>query len=166
MSMVNRYRWSGILLLALAGLGGCSPGHYRESADREVYRIIEAKGEKIGGMPSHFSIDEATGTYNALRQTHADPASATRVLSLREAVEIAVENSREFQRRKESLYSQGLSLTLARHRFDPIFSGSLSGDIASQDAEDTVSGACLWECGRCWPRAETSPSPWSITCFG
>jgi len=62
------------------------------------------------------------------------------VLSLREAVEMAVENSREFQRRKESLYSQGLSLTLSRHEYNPIFSGSLSGDVTSQDAEDTVSG--------------------------
>jgi hypothetical protein len=78
-------------MLTLMGLGGCSPGHYRESADREVYRIIETKGEKIGGMPSTFSIDEATETSDALRQAAADPASATRVLSLREAVEIAVE---------------------------------------------------------------------------
>ncbi len=140
MPIISRYRWSAFLLLALAGLGGCSPGHYRESADREVYRIIEAKGEKIGGMPSQFSIDEATGTSDALRQAAVDPASATRILSLREAVEMAVENSRDYQRRKESLYSQGLSLTLSRHEYNPIFSGSLSGDVTSQDAEDTVSG--------------------------
>lgn len=140
MPFFSRFYWGCVLLLALAGLSGCSAGHYRESADREVYRIIEAKSGKIGGMPSAFSIDEATGTSEALRPAATEPASATRVLSLREAVEWAVENSREYQRRKESLYTQGLSLTLSRHRFDPLFSGSFSGDITSRETEDTVSG--------------------------
>jgi outer membrane protein TolC len=45
-----------------------------------------------------------------------------RILSLEEALGIAVHSSRSYQSRKEQLYLSALSLTLDRHQFAPIFS--------------------------------------------
>jgi outer membrane protein TolC len=114
---------------------GCSAAHYKKDADAEVYGIISAKGSEIDGMPSRFTIEPEDDP------RRMDPSAPPEILSLDEALELAAENSRDYQRRKESLYSQGLSLTLARHRFDPIFSGNASGDIAREAGRESVSGA-------------------------
>ena len=118
---------------------GCGAAYYKESADKEVYRIIEEKGQVIGGMPSQFTIEEEEASQKAKNLISDGTEGNPRIVSLREAIEIAVEKSRSYQSRKESLYSQGLSLTSSRHNFDPIFSGSVSGDVTLQDAQDTVS---------------------------
>jgi outer membrane protein TolC len=119
----------GLLLI------GCSTTYYKEDADKEVYGIISDKGAEIGGMPERFTIE---GEKEPLP---LDPAaSSPTVLSLESALKIAVENSRNYQREKESLYSQGLALTLARHEFDPIFSGSASGDVARENQRNSISG--------------------------
>ncbi len=125
-----------LLLAACLLLAGCSTTYYKEDADKEVYGIVSKKSEKIGGMPSHFTIEpeEKTAPYDA-------GASSPVVMSLEAALNIAVENSRDYQRRKESLYSQALSLTLARHRFDPIFSGTASGEIEREAQRNSISGA-------------------------
>jgi outer membrane protein TolC len=132
------FRRTGIIAAFLAGLllVGCSTTYYKEDADKEVYGIISAKSGKIGGMPSHFTIE---GEKEPLP---FDPdAESEVVLSLESALKIAVENSRDYQGQKESLYSQGLSLTQARHQFDPIFSGTASGEIERDDQRNSISGA-------------------------
>ncbi len=126
-----------VSLMALALFLGCGTAYYKESADQEVYGIIQAKSAEIEGMPSHFTIEEPE-PFVADEEVEA----ASRTLSLREAVEIAVRNSRSYQSRKESLYSQGLSLSSSRHRFNPRWSGSASGDVERDtDEEDSVAGA-------------------------
>src|SRR5262249_24369253 len=50
------------------------------------------------------------------------------VLSLETALGVAVHSSRNYQSRKEQLYLSGLSLTLVRHQFTPLFSSS--GDVS------------------------------------
>ncbi len=124
-----------LLIFSCFSLVGCSAAHYKEDADKEVYGIISKKGEEIGGMPSEFTIEPQEELLSF------DPASQPVVLSLEEALNIAVENSRDYQRRKESLYSQGLSLALARHEFDPIFTGEASGVIEREARRNSVSGA-------------------------
>jgi outer membrane protein TolC len=49
------------------------------------------------------------------------------VLSLWVALKIAVQHSRVYQNNREQLYLTALSLTLSRHQFTPLFSGSGSG---------------------------------------
>ena len=126
------------MLGSLLTLMGCGAAYYKESADKEVYRIIEQKGQVVGGMPSEFTIEEEEDSERA-KDLVSSTTSESWVLSLREAIEIAVEKSRSYQSKKESLYSQGLSLTSSRHNFDPIFSGSSSGDVTLRDAQDTAS---------------------------
>ena len=136
--MLLYFRRIGIIPAFLAGLllVGCSTTYYKEDADKEVYGIISNKSDEIGGMPSHFTIE---GEKEPLP---FDPATTSvALLSLESALKIAVENSRDYQRERESLYSQGLALTLARHEFDPIFSGTASGEVERANQRNSISGA-------------------------
>jgi outer membrane protein TolC len=51
---------------------------------------------------------------------------------LEQALDIAVHSSRTYQSRKEQLYISGLSLTLARHQFAPIFSAQGDASYGGQ----------------------------------
>lgn len=125
--------------LALIAVSGCSPARYRDAADRETYGILDAKSAEMPGMEEDFSIESEhgwapldglpanTGTEPALGAFEESERGA-QVITLEQALNIAVRNSRTYQNRKESLYLQALSLTLERHRYTPIFSGSFSGD--------------------------------------
>ena len=108
-----------LCLMILACILGCGAEYYREDADREVYGIIQDKSADIEGMPSHFTIEQAEPF-----AVGEEADSASRTILLREAIEIAVRNSRSYQSRKESLYSQGLSLSSSRHRFNPRWSAN------------------------------------------
>jgi len=122
-------------LLGAVFLLACGKDYYRESADREVYGIIQAKSRTVGGMPAEFTIEEkGEGPVPA-----AEVAPATWVISLREAIEIAVENSRTYQSEKEALYSGGLALSSARHQFDPIPFGVASGEVEGGEGDNTAS---------------------------
>lgn len=112
----------------------CTAKYYKKSADKEVYKIIKKKGDNIGGMPSNFTID---GDSDILPIDSISTQPVT--LSLIKAIEIAVNNSREYQSEKESLYNQALSLTMARHAFDPIFSGKLLGELEHSNNNESVS---------------------------
>ena len=73
------------------------------------------------------------------------------ILTLEDALNVAFRHSRDYQSRKEQLYLTALALTLDRHEFQPIFSGSVSAAHvwSSQDvstgalitAVDTMAGA-------------------------
>jgi len=127
--------WTAGLGIGFLILAGCSTSHYREAADRQVYDIIEAKGEAVEDMPSDFTIEEPTEPIPA-----PGPDEATREITLREALELAVDYSRTYQSERESLFSQGLALTSARHEFDPIPFGIGSAEVEGGDGPDTVSG--------------------------
>ncbi|GAB4348461.1 MAG: hypothetical protein Kow0099_31010 [Candidatus Abyssubacteria bacterium] len=115
-------------------LASCSAAHYRADADEEVYGIIEEKSGGIEGMPAVFTIEQEP-LFPSEELEHPAPI----ILSLAEALELGVENSREYQTQKELLYSQGLSLTLARHEFDPIFSGTASAEVGRDLQRNSIS---------------------------
>lgn len=118
-------------------LNACSTKHYRDSADKEVAGIIAQKTPLVPNMDTNFSIvatnqlsldqlevfdksEEAFGQ-------ESDLEKGARMISLEEALEIAVNQSDEYQTRKESLYFTALDLTQARFKYTPIFSGSFFG---------------------------------------
>lgn len=129
------------LALVLA-LGGCSTQHYRRSADKEVYQAIAQKSPLVTNMEPNFTIEQtnvlALDHVPVVAQTNeflsqaAEAERGARVVSLDQALEIAVRYSRTFQNNKEQLYLTALSLTLSRHQFTPIFSASGKGDYAVQ----------------------------------
>jgi outer membrane protein TolC len=122
-----------LLSCSLLFLEGCSTSYYKKSADKETYAAIDQKGKTIPNMDQHFTIDQtnkvsleglpvATDVEEALGHDGESERGA-RIISLEKALDIAVHNSRTYQSSKEQLYLQGLSLTLARHEYTPIFFG-------------------------------------------
>lgn len=141
-------RWlTGLFAASFATLllTSCSTTRFKESADREVYDIIETKSADVPGLVEEFTIEPVAGADvladlpvndvidPALGETGQDESGAT-VISLEEALSLAVTNSRTYQNRKEALYLEALSLSLERHRYTPIFSGGASGGVASETA--------------------------------
>ena len=121
------------LLLGAAVWCGCTRSHYRRSADREAAAIIADKSQAVPNMDRKFTI-ETTNEFalaslrvatNSVEFLGAEGAAelGARTLPLEEALSIAVKFSRTYQNRKEQLYLNALSLTLARNQFTPLFSG-------------------------------------------
>lgn len=137
-----------VLLSAACLLSGCSTKHYRKSADREVGRIIAQKSAAVPNMDPRFTIEQTNAValegYPVLTNVAeflgpaADSERNAKVITLENALEIAVRHSRLYQNNKESVYLQALALTLARHQFDPIFFGRGRGDYQTITEEVQV----------------------------
>ncbi|MEF8788166.1 MAG: hypothetical protein V5A84_03770, partial [Planctomycetota bacterium] len=138
------------LALALVALAGCGPEHYRKSADREAYSLIEEKSGAVDEMSKDFSAEEpATGMLEQIdrvegvrRVEETEPYiegsaadKAPRRLNLQQSMKLAAINSREFQDRREAVFLSALALSLQRDRFTPRFSGIIGGEL-SHDAAD------------------------------
>ena len=129
------------LLLAVAG---CSTSQHRKSADNETYRIIQGVEQQLFGRTNAFQIDTPYSTRDPDSIAPSEViegrlAAGARALSLDEALDLAVRNSREYQTEKERLYLTTLTLTGERYAFGPQFfarsspgySRSSNGDRAS-----------------------------------
>ena len=122
-----------VLLSGLLIVAGCSKKHFRKSADREAAAIIADKSHAVPNMDRRFTIEQTNMvsleglrvTTNTVDFLGADGAMETgaRILSLEEALDIAVKFSRAYQTRKEQVYLAALNLTMARNQFTPIFRG-------------------------------------------
>jgi outer membrane protein TolC len=134
-----------LALLAAALLAGCTAAHHRDSADKEVYRILRQKEAKVPGCTNDLNID----TRYSKRKAKDIPSveiiqerleSGARKLTLDEAIKLAVENSRTFQFRKEQLYFSALTLTKDRYDFQPHFPASVTGTLARDSATHEKTG--------------------------
>jgi outer membrane protein TolC len=129
----------GICLLTLL-LVGCSTAHHRNAADQEVYGLISGAQRQVLGLTNGFTIDtrySARDPHTILPAEIIEDRTGTnsRTLTIEQALELAVQNSREYQTRKEQLYLTALSLTTATHQFAPIFTHSTDAGF-----EGTVGG--------------------------
>ena len=117
---------------------GCSTLHFRESADREAYAILNEKAPMVLNMDPEFTIEKTgfpeldglpivTETDPALGDS-AEAELGARIISIEKALELAVRYNRTYLNQKESLYLSALRLSLDRHLFTPIFSGRVGGD--------------------------------------
>jgi HlyD family secretion protein len=130
---------AAVLLLVLSG---CTAAHYRRSADNEVYKIIQQVDRQVLGQTNAFTIETP---YSKRKPTDILPAELIedrtqtnrRILTLSEALNLAVQNSREYQAQKEQLYLVALTLTGARYEFTPIFFANSTAQITgSPEASD------------------------------
>ncbi len=129
------------LLAVVIVLPGCTASHYRRSTDKEVYSIIQQVDMKVFGQTNAFTIDTR---YSGRKPTDILPteiiedrtATNRRVISLQEALDLAVMHSPEYQSRKEQLYLSALSLTGSRYEFSPQFFANSTPQITG-----TPSGA-------------------------
>jgi outer membrane protein TolC len=149
MSIANRSIVS-VLLVGVVVMAGCSSSHYRRSADREAYGVINQKGAQVPNMDRRFTIEQTDALVldgkvltdeppEFLGQEKETEQMAV-MISLERSLEIAVKHSRIYQARKEQLYLEGLNLTLARHRFTPLFSGRGSGNYSVRTEQALLVG--------------------------
>jgi outer membrane protein TolC len=115
-----------LLFLPLFVPAACwSPAASKESADEQVYAILAATSEQVTGERRPFAVERPVDT---LRQRLTTAAMPVR-LSLAEALDVAAENSRDFQRQKEQLYLAALNLTRSQHDFAFRFGLSTSAEV-------------------------------------
>jgi hypothetical protein len=114
---------SGVLFLLVA----CwTPEQSRESADRQVYPILESTAAKVAGQPKTFALERSVDTLRRRLQEGGQPVQ----LSLLDSLDVAAENSRDFQRQKELLYLAALNLTRSRHDFAVQWGGGGAAEIS------------------------------------
>lgn len=149
--------------LALGALcNACTTSHYRKSADREVYRVLQKKEMAALGKTNDFTINTPYSSRNpddikSLEIIQDRLFSEKRKLTLDEALDTAVAHNRTYQFRKESLYLAALALTRERYEFRPKFSAGstpsatryenadIAGEVKSQIGVDQLlkTGASL-----------------------
>ncbi len=130
---------------------GCTASHYRRSADRQSYTIVQQAQKRVFGQTNSFSIDTRYSTRkpdDILPPELIEDRTQTnrRVLSLSQTLDLAVENSREYQASKEALYLKALDLTAARHQFAPIFSAGSEPKLAGTGSS-TLQGRAVSSVG-------------------
>ncbi len=122
---------SSLMTVLLVFLSGCTTTHYRESADKETYGIIQEKSTGVPNMNTEFSIEplelsSLEGLPKAAQANEslgdaADEELGAYIVSLEKALDLAVKHSRTYQTEKESMYLSALRLTLERYQYAPIF---------------------------------------------
>jgi len=115
-------------------LAGCTASHYRKSADKQVYGIIEQVEAGLFRKTNAFTIDTAYSSRKPaeiLPQELIDARMQTgrRTLSLEGALELAATQSRRYQTAKDQLYLSALTLTGERHAFEPNFFAGTAGSL-------------------------------------
>ncbi len=141
MNITVRRGWSAGVLLAIF-LAGCTTNYYRNSADKETYAAIKSKSPRVQNTDPHFTIEQTNQPWlgrlpvftnvQDFLGPDGERERGARVLKLEDALGLAVACSRSYQSRKEQLYLSGLSLTLARHQFAPLFSASGNAEYQVQ----------------------------------
>ena len=113
-----------------------SPTANREAADTQVYSILERTAENVTGTARDFVVERPIDT---LRTKLLATPVATQ-LSLTQALDVAAENSRDFQRQKEQLYLAALNLTRSQHDFAFRFGGGGTAEVAGESDETADAG--------------------------
>src|ERR1035437_5113683 len=139
-------RWLVPGLLLAVAMAGCTPGYYRKSADRAAYGAIQQKTPFVKNMDRSFTIEQTNALYldklpvvtNVVEYLGPDGEMerGAHILRLEDALRIATHQSRSYQARKEQLYLSALSLTLAQHRFTPIFAANSHGGYSVTSEEN------------------------------
>lgn len=130
-------------LTSLGLLAACwTPSTARESADRQVYGILERTNAAITGNAVVWPLPRRVDSLRArlLANNGLNPDGTPIRLTLTEALDVAAENSREFQRQKEVLYTA--ALTLSRNQWDfAVRFGNTGSERISGVADDTANAS-------------------------
>lgn len=141
--MRRLYRFNLILVVALL-FAGCTAKQYHQRADKEVYKIIGEKQEVVFGKTNAFTINTP---YSDRKPNEIKPEELIEdrdregkvVLTLQDALRIAVENNRQYQLRKEDLYVTTLGLTMQRWAYVPqFFAGSTATGIRTANGDRQI----------------------------
>ena len=132
-----------LLFIAAIPFAGCT-SYYRKSADKEVYKIIQQKEKSALGHTNAFSIDTRYSQrkpedIKAQEIIEDRMREAKETVTLTDALRLAIENSRQYQLRKEQLYLSALSLTRERFAYVPqFFAGTAVTGERETDGDKSV----------------------------
>jgi hypothetical protein len=116
-------------MCAVLWLGCSTPAEQFADADKEVLGILKERQEQVlGGQ----QLADIKTPYSERKLEDIPPseiilnrfASGTNIITLPQALDMAVKNSRDYQRERESVYLSALSLTGERHKFALKFSNA------------------------------------------
>ncbi|MFT5286316.1 MAG: outer membrane protein TolC [Planctomycetota bacterium] len=110
-------------ILALSLTACQSAEEYRLEADEEAYNLVADRRAQLFGEDGDFTIEPPEDSLRS--QVLAGTVTQLLDLSLADCLNIAAENNRDYQFRKEELYRAALDLTLERWRLSWIASGEL-----------------------------------------
>lgn len=131
-----------LLLLTVLLAAGCSKQHYHTQADKDAYGILGRKQQLLFGRTNAFTIDTP--------YSQRDPqdvrweellgerkgGAGRQVITLDDALKLAVAHNRQYQFRKETLYLAALTLTGERHEFAKRPFASLGAGVARESDKD------------------------------
>lgn len=141
-SRVGSGAFAWVLSLAVFLIAGCSRERYRAQADKDVYGILGHKQQLLFGRTNAFSIDTPYSPRDPKdirwEELLGDRKGGTgrKVLTLDDALRIAVEHNRQYQFRKEALYLSALTLTGDRHDFEKRPFASLNSRVVRETDKD------------------------------
>lgn len=130
-SCIKKWVFPIISLFFLFVIGGCAARPDIEKIDSEMYGLVEEKAAGVDDMEDDFSIE-----YDPVLYEPGDEV----FLTLSGALELAFQNSRDYQTRKENLYREAVSLSNTRHRWGPRYSAEASAGVERRRQETTVMG--------------------------
>lgn len=145
--LVERLGRVTLLALVLSVSWSCAPSLYQKRADRETKKILFGKTGKVDNVdPESLEIGEVemrsleelpvSDSAKEFLGKMAETEKGAKVLSLADALGLAINHNRSYLSQKETLYLQALDLTLTRYELAPIFYGEL--DVATQN--DSLAG--------------------------
>ncbi|MHC5122745.1 MAG: TolC family protein [Planctomycetota bacterium] len=107
-------------------LSGCkTQEEHKQQADDEVYSILDRKWQPEFGVKANYRVSDVPPEPNdIILDPNWVPSGQ---ITLAEAVSIATSRNRDYQSRKESLYSTTLDLTAVRHEYATRWFGSIDG---------------------------------------
>jgi len=155
MRNIKAYGWgnfaggiAGSLICAVLWQGCSTPAEQFINADKEVLGILEKRQEQILGEQRLADIktpysDRKLGDIPPSEIILNRFASGTNTITLPQALEMAVKNSRDYQLQRETLYLSALTLTGERHKFALKFSTANLDLEHDLDASDTSSDAAF-----------------------
>jgi outer membrane protein TolC len=126
LGLIRHLAVAAVVAAIVTIFAGCTAERYRRSADKEVYKIVQDKQQTALGQTNAFTVDTPY-SHRKPDDIKAQEIIVDRMrqgkqtLTLAEALRIALENSRQYQLRKEDLYLSALSLTAERFAYVPQF---------------------------------------------
>jgi len=122
-----------VTAIVLTMVVGCSPDFHKADADKEVYKIIDAKWQDNFGQKANYVISDANTISTPNDVNVAKAPIFEEPLTLAQAVAIATKYNRDYQTMKENLYLSALSLTGEQYKYALQWFGTI-------DAEYTKNG--------------------------
>ena len=119
-----------VTAIVLTMVVGCSPNFHKADADKEVYKIIDAKWQDNFGQKANYVISDANTISTPNDVNVAKAPVFEEPLKLAQAVAIATKYNRDYQFQKENLYLQALALTGERYKYALKWFGTIDAEYS------------------------------------